>query len=64
MRKADEADVEITYYSIKRETPKAILFEIDDQDVWLPRSQIVRVDEHDKVVQMSAWIAGEKGFTR
>lgn len=58
----DDDDVTLTYDSKKNETKKAILFKMNGEKVWIPKSQIVEVDETSKAVVVSAWIAGEKGL--
>ena len=52
---------------IKRITDKAMLVEIDGEDVWLPLSQVdnpSRFDEHDEdiTVSITSWLANEKGL--
>jgi hypothetical protein len=48
------------YEAMVRETPKAYLLKIQDQELWLPKSQSEILD--DEVVQLSPWIAKEKGL--
>ena len=58
--------VEIDIDRIKLETDKAILVIIDDDEIWLPKSQITydtEIDLNDvKVVEASEWIAEQKGL--
>lgn len=48
------------------QTAKAIKVEIDDEEMWLPRSQMFDLDELPESgpakIKMSAWIAKEKGL--
>ena len=54
------ADVLIDYEKIVGRSEKAILFKINDhKTIWLAKSQI-HVDEADKDIVMSAWLADEK----
>jgi DNA-directed RNA polymerase subunit E'/Rpb7 len=51
---------------LKHETPYAILVEIDNEDVWLPKSQIeydenAEVDDDIEVI-IPEWLADEKGL--
>jgi len=50
---------DVEYYEIIHETEKAILFDIDGKQVWLPRSMI-EVNRDDKVVTMPHSFAVEK----
>ena len=51
---------------ILRETLKAVLIEVEGEEIWLPRSQLIDDDElpvRGKArVKMTAWIAKEKGL--
>lgn len=54
-------DWEIFKYDEKKaETPKAYLLVMNGQEHWVPKSQAELLD--DEIVQMSPWIAGEKGL--
>lgn len=55
-------DVTVTFDEIKVVTPKAVLFVIDGDKHWIPMSQIVDVFLTDCEVQMTEWIASEKGL--
>lgn len=46
--------------SIKIETEAAILFVIEGDEVWLPKSQIVEYDADE--VTIPRWLAMEKGL--
>jgi hypothetical protein len=43
-----------------RETDKAKLFKIGDEEVWIPKSQIE--DEGDEVVAIPTWLSEAKGL--
>jgi hypothetical protein len=50
---------------ILKETEKAFLVRIDDEETWLPFSQISDVDDYkvgdkDLTLSISAWLANEK----
>lgn len=47
---------------IKRETAKAILVEVNGEDVWIPLSQVTDRDDDAGTITMTAWIAKEKGL--
>jgi len=47
--------VEVEYEEIKYISIKAALFVIDGDEYWLPKSQIVYLD--DEIVEVSKWIA-------
>ena len=51
---------------VLRHTPKAVKFEIYDEEVWIPRSQLIDDEDlpeaGDCLVKMTAWIAKEKGL--
>ena len=49
--------INVTYEEIVRETEKAILFKINDEEVWLPKSQIEVSEEGDNVVEVPEWLA-------
>lgn len=66
----EEPDVTITGAVVKRTSEKAILIITrDGEETWLPKSQLRGASNELKVspdkvsVTMSAWIAGEKGFS-
>lgn len=46
--------------------PKAVLVEINDEKIWLPRSQLIDDDQLPESghaeIKMTAWIAKEKGI--
>ena len=53
---------------ILRETPAAFMVLIDDEQIWLPKSQIADADDYeegdvDLVISITEWIANEKGLS-
>lgn len=52
--------VEVFYSKVVKLSDKAILLIIDDEEVWLPRSQITEMTE--ETVTVTKWIADEKGL--
>jgi hypothetical protein len=52
---------DIDYDSIEMETDKAILFLIDDEEVWLPKSTI-EIDEKTKTITLPEWLAKKSGL--
>ena len=58
--------IEITIDGILRETDKAILAKIDDEEIWIPKSQITYNANQDpdtpQEIEMSEWIAEQKGL--
>lgn len=58
--------IEIDIDRIKLETDKAILVIIDDEEIWLPKSQITYNENHDpdkpQEIEISEWIAEQKGL--
>ena len=53
-----------TYYTshlgVLRETEKAILVKFESEEIWIPKSQVI--DWNDSEIEMSTWIAQEKGL--
>jgi hypothetical protein len=52
---------------IKKETDKAFLVVVDDEEVWLPKSQIANPGDYNKgdkncSISVREWLAKEKGF--
>ena len=60
----DNELVSIQYDEIidRRETALAYLFIIDDEEVWLPKSQVEDIRETENVVDIPLWLAKKKGF--
>ncbi len=63
----EEADewVTLLFKRRLRETSKAVLFvKHDDEEVWIPKSQIDSEEEEDKtwVVTVAEWFAKKEGF--
>ena len=58
-----QQDVEIEC-DILKETDEAMLIIVDGEELWIPFSQIKRVqrESHCDVVTMTAWIAEQKGI--
>jgi len=52
----------LKYDKVSASTEKAILFQFDDEEVWLPKSQILDHSSTDKVVEIEDWIVEEKGL--
>ncbi len=52
---------EIDFDEIEHETDEAVMFEIDNRLVWLPKSQI-EFDRDDKTITLPEWLATEKGL--
>ena len=52
---------EISYDEIEHETDEAVMFEIDNLLVWLPKSQI-EFDRDEKTIELPEWLAVEKGL--
>lgn len=46
------------------ETDAAILILVDDEEFWIPRSQVKRIEcaQYADTVTMTAWIAEQKGI--
>ena len=64
----DEDPVEITDVTCTRETEKALLCVIEQEDVWIPKSQVTDDSEvyakgHAGTLVVTAWIAKQKGLT-
>lgn len=56
--------VEITIDKVLTETNKAVLVKIDEDELWLPKSQI-ELDENSNgvsIAQMPEWLAINKGL--
>ncbi len=54
--------VELEIEGVEHETEAAILVLIEGNQVWLPRSQVIECDEENGVVEVTEWIAMEKGL--
>lgn len=55
-------EVEITYEKRKHETKKAVLFKINGEDKWIPKSQIIEEDETAECVLVTRWFAEKEGI--
>lgn len=65
--KKGQKTVEIDIDGIKIKTEKAILVIIDDEEIWLPKSQIeydedVHNPDGTNVITVTEWIAEQKGL--
>ncbi len=52
--------ITLVWDKMKAMTPLAILFIFGDDNVWLPKSQILDLDEETKTLEISQWLAEEK----
>ena len=52
--------VRAKFSKVVRKTEKAALVAIGDEEIWLPLSQIKKVD--DGVMEMPQWLAAKKGL--
>ena len=57
----DKRTTEIGFDNIEHETPDAVMFEIDNLLVWLPKSKI-EFDRDDHTIELPEWLATEKGL--
>ena len=58
----DQEMITLVWDELIRSTDKAHLFVFDDEDVWLPKSQITDLDEKTKTLKIPLWLAEEKGI--
>ena len=59
----NKAPVVIPFDDIIHQTPEAIFFDMGDEEVWLPKSQIIEVDDSNpkrKTVTIPEWLAIDK----
>lgn len=59
--------IHIDVDEIVRETEKAFLLRIDDEEVWIPKSQISNPEDYAEgdtncTVSITDWIANQKGL--
>jgi hypothetical protein len=61
--------IELEVLEIKAETEKALLFQLEDSQVWVPKSQIPKDDveqyvvgDLDLTVLVSEWFASKEGL--
>lgn len=59
--------VHIDVKEIKRETENALLVELEDDTIWIPKSQISDVEDYeegdkDLTLSVTEWIAKQKGL--
>lgn len=59
---ASESDDDVTleYTAVKYTTKKAVLLDVDGDDVWIPFSQAVYHNERDGELIVTRWIAEQK----
>jgi len=50
----------IEFESIEAETDMAILFKVDGEDVWIPKSQLE--DQGEELFAIPKWLADKKGL--
>ena len=54
---AGSALVEIEYQHVRRKAEDAVLFTIDEREVWLPRREIHNWNEELKTLDVPEWLA-------
>lgn len=57
-------DDELSWFDVDevvKETPHAYLLLIENEELWLPKSQ-VKFDEDDGLVGLPGWLAEDKGL--
>ena len=54
------ADLTLRHDGIVHETIKAILFDFDGKEVWLPKSEITT--HNGTIVEVPQWLAEDKGL--
>jgi len=59
VRDNDES-VKVIYDDLKAETPKALLLSVDDEEVWIPKSQIEYEDREKRELWIPRWLAAKK----
>jgi hypothetical protein len=55
-----ERTVWVDHDGVLRETDKAYLLQIDNEEIWLPKSQVIDIGEEQ--VGLKPWIAEQKGL--
>lgn len=63
----DETTVQIEFEHIVHETDAAYLLEVptyseNTKDVWIPKSQVAELDREGKTMEVTEWVAIEKGL--
>ena len=43
-------------------TEKAVLMAVGEDEIWVPKSQIIEADEDSNTIWVTKWIAGKKGW--
>lgn len=57
-----DAELTLTYDAIVHTTDKARLFRFGEEDVWIPESQILWIDEDARDVLLPEWLVEAKGL--
>jgi hypothetical protein len=59
-----EGLVSVSFEAIKldREDLRAVLFDIEGYDVWIPRSLIHHINETDMTIEVPSWFAYREGL--
>jgi len=57
-------DVKIAYDDIVRQTKKAVLYQIDDDEYWIPLSQIKEIDLISQWFVLPYWLVEKKGLEK
>lgn len=67
-RREEDDGVEITIEVITQETAKAILCEVDGENVWIPKSQILEGEDdiepgaENVRITVATWLAEKEGW--
>ena len=62
---SDQELVDLPFDEILHKSDEAVLFDMGDEEVWLPKRQIKEIDESDpkrKTVSIPVWLATKKGL--
>lgn len=54
--------ITVEYDEIITETGKAVLFDIEGEEIWIPASQLEDYDEDNQTFDIPDWLAEEKGL--
>ena len=54
--------MEVKYDAVVRETAKALLLRFDEDEVWVPKSQVQNHYEDMCVIDLPLWLCEEKGI--
>lgn len=58
----DDEPVDIKDVRLIRETAKAYLIEVEQVEVWIPKSQVEDFDQEEGWLVIPRWLAIEKGL--